>query len=115
MPKAIYKYPLRFVDTQSIKLRRGARVLSVQMQGEGMCLWAMVDPDASLMDTCVWIAGTGNPLGENFALMEYAGTVQQGRFVWHVFIDWPDGDLMAPAPVKSRVEPRPSNRRNLRP
>ena len=81
----VYKYPIRIVAHQTIKVPEGARILTVQMQGDEACIWAKVDPDQREMELNIYVHGTGHTLHEN-ALM-YIGTIQQcdGNLIWHVF------------------------------
>jgi hypothetical protein len=101
MSLRIYKYPLDLTERQSIRMPSGATILSLQVQHGQICLWAVVDPDAPLMDCVFLIVGTGHPLpdevervyAESFTRHpqggggQYIGTVQMagGSFVWHVF------------------------------
>lgn len=83
MRKAIWKFPLNLLNVQQVSMPTGARVLSVQLQGDTICLWAEVDPKAEQQPRDFYIVGTGheyNPRG-----LEYRGTVQTGVYVWHVF------------------------------
>ena len=43
--RAIWKYILDITDTQCLDMPDGAMTLCVQMQGETLCLWAVVDPN----------------------------------------------------------------------
>lgn len=40
----VYKYELEITDEQTIRLPLNAELLTVQMQGDKCCLWALVDP-----------------------------------------------------------------------
>lgn len=46
MKRTIWKYPLAITDTQNVMMPEGAEILSAQMQGDTLCLWALVNPDA---------------------------------------------------------------------
>lgn len=92
-----------------VEMVRGARVLSVQMQGAQLCLWVQwsvgngewaVREDGGggrLLDMkslpLEWrrfeVVGTGVVMGEPDAGLErvYVGTAVDGEFVWHVF-EW---------------------------
>jgi len=84
---AIYKYavPVRS-DEISIVMPRGAQILSMQKQRDGLYLWALVDTEVvqclrklRLCGTGYEVAAFGPPLGPHIA------TTQQGDFVWHFF------------------------------
>ena len=81
--KTIYKYVLSLVENPALDMPRGARVLDVQIQNNEICLWAIVESTEKLETRKFFIAGTGNPVPQGAG--DYIGTVQQDRFVWHVF------------------------------
>ena len=108
----ILKYPLEDMDTgalREIEMPQGARILAVQAQVEGevfkaeighgfgpvkaygpitetVCLWAMSNTDESRKVRRMFrVYGTGRPVKEDPADLDYIGTVQTGSFVWHVF------------------------------
>jgi hypothetical protein len=84
----VWKYPLRITDTQPVNMPEGAQILSVQFQGEALCLWALVDTHKPQTQRIIRIIGTGNPIVEyGTAPVIFIGTVQQfgGQLVWHVF------------------------------
>lgn len=80
----ICKFPLVLTDMQEITVPAGAQLLTVQLQDETPCLWALVDGYAGLTETrTIEIHGTGNPILSG--LRQYVATFQQPPFVWHVF------------------------------
>lgn len=85
--KKIYKYPLEVTDTQFIELPLGAEILTAQMQGNQLCLWAMVNssPDAIKKNRCIEIIGTGYPVPTGD--LKYISTFQiaGGGLIFHVF------------------------------
>lgn len=89
MSKTIYKYPLEVADVQDVMLPDGAQILSVAMQGQTLCLWAMVDTDLQLKRRRIVVYGTGHPFGD--ANQVFIGTVLMdgGSLVWHVFEQLP--------------------------
>ncbi|KKK90993.1 hypothetical protein LCGC14_2717450 [marine sediment metagenome] len=82
----IWKVPLEITDEQKIALPKGARILSVQAQADVLCLWALIDPDATPRDFTIRIFGTGHPADDAVGL-EFIGTTQMldSALVWHVF------------------------------
>jgi hypothetical protein len=82
MRKVIYKY---VIGGPKVIMPKGAKVLSVQNQGDEITLWALVDPDEAFAESRFFaIVGTG----QNFpyaANMQFIGTVQVGSYVFHVF------------------------------
>lgn len=83
--KKILKYPLSSVGEQFLLMPKDAKVLTVQMQHNQMCLWALVDISKSVRRYKVNILGTGHEFNE--IIGPYVATVQDGQYVWHVFVD----------------------------
>ena len=83
----IWKYPLGLNDRQALTMPPGAKLLTVQAQGEyGACLWALVDerlPDAETRTIAIY--GTGTPIpdepGDYIATFQIMG----GELVFHAF------------------------------
>jgi hypothetical protein len=64
----------------------GARPLSVQVQDEKACLWAIVDETSSIVRQHFAVVGTGHDLPANVAEWVFLDTFQtRGGFVFHVF------------------------------
>ena len=78
--KAIYKYQLPAVG--ALQLPLGAQILTIQLQNGSPTLWALVEPDNTLVDRTISIVGTGWEVEDN---MEYICTYMDGPFVWHAF------------------------------
>ena len=82
----IWKFPLTVTDSQRVEMPEGAQLLTVQLQGNQPCLWAVVDSDNETEDRYFEIYDTGNPIrGDINETAKYIATFQQGPFVWHVF------------------------------
>ena len=81
----IWKFHLTVTDEQELRMPQGAKPLSVQVQQEYPCLWALVDPAAPIVAYTVKTYGTGQP-GEFSG--SFVGTYQlhEGSLVFHVFI-----------------------------
>lgn len=83
---SIWKFPLTVTDYQTLTMPEGAEILSVQDQDGALCLWALVDPQAPMVERLIEVFGTGHPIPTNMGISRnYLASVQQGRFVWHVF------------------------------
>lgn len=82
----IWKYTLDVLDTQEIRMPRGARLLCVQAQGDRAQLWAVVDPEAPEETRTFRTIETGHPFEDPGTLL-YFDTYQLhgGRLVYHVF------------------------------
>jgi len=92
----IDKYPLTLIDTQSLILPRGARILTVQPQHETPVMWALIDPEEPATEKyTIVMYGTGHPIGIDPG--HYISTFQSysGRYVFHVFTAsvTPEGSL----------------------
>jgi hypothetical protein len=85
--KKIYKYQLEWNDRQELLLPLDATILSVAIQNQVLCVWAIVDPDAEPEPRVFYIAGTGHepPPPEKKAV--FVGTVHwlEKGLVFHVF------------------------------
>lgn len=81
----IWKWPLMITDRQTIEMPSGAKMLTVQMQGERPQLWALCDETNPLTERKIAIYGTGNPVPDEPG--QYIATFQShgGLLVWHVF------------------------------
>lgn len=84
--KTIWKYELETLDIFGLEMPRGAEVLTVQMQHEKPCLWALVDASEDKENRIFTIHGTGHHVSsaEN---KFYVGTYQlMGEdLVFHLF------------------------------
>lgn len=86
--RKIFKYPISVIPEQNIKAPFGARWLDVQVQGEVLCLWAVVDPELIDSEYRISIKGTGVEISElEMPNIKHIGTVQMGSYVWHVFVE----------------------------
>lgn len=89
MIQTIYKIQLEITGEQIIGLPKGARILSIQPQGEKVSLWFLFNQDETRSEPKkIRCFGTGQPIidAEN---LDYIGTVQVlcGKLVFHFFID----------------------------
>lgn len=80
--KAVIAHPGIFHNT--VEMPRNADIISTQMQNGTIAMWFMCDPNDEKVIREVFIIGTGHALPTGS--YEYAGTVIDGHFVWHVFI-----------------------------
>lgn len=84
MNSAIYKYPLKHSDRQTIIIKKGAKILTALLQGGLVCLWAEVDTEEDKTEKAIiQIVGTGHK--ELSQHREYINTVQVGIYVWHIY------------------------------
>lgn len=63
---------------------QSAEILTAQMQGDQLCLWALVDPDAKMEKRIILVFGTGHTID---TVGRYIATFQMGggALIFHVF------------------------------
>jgi hypothetical protein len=78
--KVIYKYPVH----PTTWLSKGAEILKIAMQGNELCVWAIVDPDFDV-EPRIGLFHTGDTLPSSE--VKHIGTflLDDGRYVVHVF------------------------------
>jgi hypothetical protein len=104
MIKKIFKYPIKVINEQSIKLPCGFKILTIQVQNDNPCIWALVDPEQRTINVKVNTYATGESIdaeewglheyelhGHKYISKTYIGTYQLsgGVLVFHVFLDEP--------------------------
>lgn len=72
---------------QTVRMPRGADILTAQMQGGELVIWAKVYPDHTLEDRVIETFGTGAemPALKPGQQRIYIGTFQMDWFVGHIF------------------------------
>lgn len=82
--KTIWKYTLQ--PDITLEMPVGAEVLSVREQGDEICMWALVEPDAEKEERRFMGFGTGHDVPGGI-LKKFIGTahLHGGRMVFHVF------------------------------
>lgn len=85
--KTIYKYPLQVTpDLQPIQMPDESVILSIQMQNNIPCIWALIDNSSLRYVTREFkIIGTAGEVDIDNDF--YVGTVihSTGKLVWHIF------------------------------
>ncbi len=77
----IWKYPI-YCNEFILTMPQGAKFLSVQPQHEDIQMWFSVDPGELTDERVFRVVATGEEYEGN---LEYLGTFQTGRFVFHLF------------------------------
>lgn len=82
----VYKYELEITDEQTIRLPFNAEILTIQMQRDKCCLWALVDPRNELEERTICIHGTGHPIPDGVRLKHIStfGIIHLG-LIFHAF------------------------------
>lgn len=86
--RSIWKYQITTKDEQTIAMPGGAELLTIQMQFDNLCVWALVDPDKPTKERTIRIFGTGHPIdADELRVMRYLGTYQLngGALVFHAY------------------------------
>lgn len=86
--QTVYKYDLEPLNTESLSMPVGSKILHVDNQDGNLCLWALVDTSVTTMcSRIITVVGTEHQLWTKEAgkRNEYIGTVVIDPFVWHVF------------------------------
>ena len=100
--KTIWKYEVREYQWHQISMPVGAKVISVHIQNDKVCIWAEVDTEAKGKEG-IWIEiiGTGDEVPDvsdsacvkaKWHEREFIGTVLNSAFVWHVYQRRPRDD-----------------------
>ena len=90
--RSIWKFGLNGGNTQ-IK-EKVIKWLSVGYDPSGdICVWAIVDPEAGVdekVEYDILQIGTGWDFSKNeLDSMEFIGTVKEGSYMWHIFVNQP--------------------------
>ena len=85
MAKTVWKYPASFGGSWTQLMPVGAKVLSVQTQGNRLQIWALVDPHAPAETREFATYGTGQPMPDDPG--QFIGTYQLdgGGLIFHLF------------------------------
>lgn len=102
--KRIYKYALpETPGTVRLLMHAGARILTVQVQGEYLHVWAVIDDEErSRVEHLFRIVGTGADCEflDDGGAWRHVGTVQAHPFVWHVFHRLPESQPLELGPKR---------------
>ena len=88
MTRSIFKYILDAADVQEIQMPIGSTILSVGVQRDEICIWALIEPDAVKVSRRIYICPTGRE-ADGLQRVKFLGTVMlhAGNLVFHVFTD----------------------------
>lgn len=87
--KVIWKYAVKMQDEQEIEMPKNAKMLTVQVQNDVPCIWALVDPNETKELVKFRIVGTGNEFEDAMVMdSRYIGTFQLPlhSLVFHLFL-----------------------------
>ena len=80
----IYKYPLEWTTSQTVKCR-GDQILDIQIQNNRPVMWVLEQDDSKEKDITIVLRGTGTAVLDNLDDYFYISTTQCDGFVWHWF------------------------------
>jgi hypothetical protein len=86
--KRIHKYPFTIEDDVIVHLPLNAQIISIQLQGDIPCVWAVVNPLEEYIETKQFkVFGTGHPMPDTILRThEFRSTLQLSNgLVFHVF------------------------------
>lgn len=85
MAKQIYKYQIEPQGVIAVGMPAGAKILSLQVQCDTLCIWALVDPEAEMVIRAFRMYGTGHDM--DTPDLPHVGTFQLhgGALVFHLF------------------------------
>lgn len=83
--KVIWKAKLEGGGSSTIRLPKGAKILWVATQDGKPMIWALVDPDAEVIDIPVGVYATGENLPDDVGRFIGAFYLYGGTLVYHVF------------------------------
>lgn len=84
--RKVWKFPVQLDDRVNVRLPMGSTILTVDMQADELCLWALVNPDQRIHEVrTLRIAGTGHPITDE--AVDHLGTffLHDRALVFHVF------------------------------
>ncbi len=86
--KTIHKQKLEITGTQTIKVPKGSKILSVANQREKLNIWYACDTRSEVEDITIHIFGTGHQIWPSFD-GKFIGTVLMANdnLVWHIFVE----------------------------
>ena len=83
--RVIWKYPIQIINTQKIRMPKGAEVLSVGIDPDNQpCVWCSVDPYQSEEYRTIHVVDTGEGVPDNTV---FVGTFIYHSYVGHIFIE----------------------------
>ena len=87
MKKVIWKYHLKTISHQIIKLPKGSEILSLTIEDKDLCLWALVPQQTDLEERHFRIIGAGLLLDDHFTSpYKFIGSCSTAPCnIYHVF------------------------------
>lgn len=83
--KQVWKFELKLEGLQVVEMPLDAEILSVQPQGEKVCLWAFCDVAAQKAERIIVIVGTGHSAPDGYLVHLESFQMHDGQLVFHAF------------------------------
>ncbi len=87
MANQIWKFPIIDPSLIVFNMPEGSKILTIQMQNDKPCIWALVNPENKLEKRGFKLFGTGQSIDDDMTKMRYINTIQMhnGNLVFHLF------------------------------
>ena len=87
MRQTIWKFETEVTDRFTLKMPSGGQILTLQIQNEKPCIWALVNPENDPEERFFELFGTGHEMESMGINRKYIGTypLQNGAFIFHLF------------------------------
>lgn len=88
MTKQVWKFVIDDITNIVIPMPKNAEVLTIQMQGQTPCIWALVEPTNELEKRYFELHGTGHTILYGVGVVrKYINTIQvfDGSLIFHLF------------------------------
>lgn len=83
--KTIWKYKLETKDSQTIDMPKHAKILTAHVQGNDICIWAIVETNNSFVPRIIEVFGTGHHMPEHRRKYISSVLMFNGNLVFHLF------------------------------
>ena len=84
--KTVWKFPFPFGNKIEVDMPKGAEVIHFDVNYKTFCLWAIVDTERVEVATRYFrLHGTGHHISPDIGKDNHIATLQDGKFVWHIF------------------------------
>ena len=81
----VWKYTLHLISKQFIDIPKGAKPVHFATQGNHICLWAEVDPNAEKEQREIDCFGTGFDIPDGYSKSHLGTVVLPNQTVWHYY------------------------------
>ena len=83
--KVVYKYQLNTSGRTELDLPKNAEPIRVDVQNNGLFLWAIVEPQKQATRRVIEVFGTGHQMPDAYRIYINTFFVKEGEYVFHAF------------------------------